>query len=166
MKIIVDSLPYDSSSCPFNFADSWGYSLCPCRNDVDKCPMYWGLNKMFSDDNPRQCERFIEYRKFIELRKGTPILNRKDLLRLKENAGGTKERDICYCKGDKCKCDIYPDIKQKALKEKQSKPNAKQKDNNLKHIKESLEFYLDSHEENGVVYIPKFIVEKIIKELK
>lgn len=35
-----------------------------------------------------------------------------------------------------------------------------------KHIKESLEFYLDSHEENGVVYIPKFIVEKIIEELK
>lgn len=45
---------------------------------------------MFSDDNPRQCERFIEYRKFIELRKGTPILNRKDLLRLKENAGELK----------------------------------------------------------------------------
>mgnify|MGYP007128544785 FL=1 len=20
---------------------------------------------------------------------------------------GTKERDICYCKGDKCQCDIY-----------------------------------------------------------
>lgn len=60
MKIIIDSLPYDSSSCPFNFADSWGYSLCPC-----------------------------------------------------------------YCKGDKCKYDIYPDIKQKALKEKQSKQNAK-----------------------------------------
>lgn len=107
MKIIVDSLPYDSSSCP--------------------------------------SQRFVE---------------------IEGECWGTKERDICYCKGDKCKCDIYPDIKQKALKEKQSKQNAKQKDNNLKHIKESLEFYLDSNEENGVVYIPKFIVEKIIEELK
>lgn len=64
MKIIVDSLPYDKSSCPF--ADS-----CPCKMDADICPMYWSLSKIFSDDNPRQCERFIEYREFIELRKGT-----------------------------------------------------------------------------------------------
>lgn len=63
MKILVDSLPYDKYSCPF--ADS-----CPRKVNEDKCPMYWSLNKMFSDDNPRQCELFIEYRKFIELRKG------------------------------------------------------------------------------------------------
>lgn len=49
---------------------------------------------------------------------------------------------------------------------KEFKQNAKQKDKNLNHIKESLEFYLDSHEENGVVYIPKFIVKKMIEELK
>lgn len=78
---------------------------------------------------------------------------------------GTPERDICYCKGDKCKCDIYPYVKQKALEEKERRQNAKQKDKNLKHIKESLEFYLNSHEENGVVYIPKFMVEKMIGEL-
>ena len=69
MKILVDNLPYDKSSCPFNFADSWGYSLCPCRNNEEKCPMYWNLSKIFSDDNPRQCEWFIEYYKFMELRK-------------------------------------------------------------------------------------------------
>ncbi len=69
MKIIVDSLPYDRSSCPFNFTDSYGYSLCPCRMDEEKCPTYWNVNKIFSDDNPHQCERFIEYRKFMELRK-------------------------------------------------------------------------------------------------
>lgn len=63
---------------------------------------------------------------------------------------GTKERDICYCKGDKCQCDIYPHVKQKALEEKELKQKERQKDNNLKHIKESLEFYLNSHEENGV----------------
>lgn len=61
MKILVDSLPYDRSSCPF--ADS-----CPCRSNEDKCPAYWKLKKIFSVDNPHQCERFIEYREFMELR--------------------------------------------------------------------------------------------------
>ena len=23
---------------------------------------------------------------------------------------GTPERDICYCKGDRCRCDYYPHI--------------------------------------------------------
>lgn len=91
-----------------------------------------------------------------------PYLESKSFVEIKGECWGTKERDICYCKGDKCQCDIYPHVKQKALKEKE----LKQKDNNLKHIKESLEFYLDSHEENGVVYIPKFMVEKMIEELK
>lgn len=58
MKILVGGLPYDGS-CPF--ADS-----CPCRTDEEKCPMHWNLSKIFSDDNPRQCEQFIEYRKFME----------------------------------------------------------------------------------------------------
>lgn len=58
MKILVDSLPYDRYSYPF--ADS-----CPCRMDEDKCPRYWNLGKILSDDNSRQCERFIEYRKFM-----------------------------------------------------------------------------------------------------
>jgi len=37
--------------------------------------------------------------------------------------------------------------------------------NSLKNqdkIKETLKYYLDINEENGVVYIPKFIIEKII----
>ena len=32
----------------------------------------------------------------------------------------------------------------------------------LEEIKEKLKFYLDTNEENGVVYIPKFFVEKIV----
>lgn len=79
---------------------------------------------------------------------------------------GTPERDTCHCGGDRCQCDIYPHVKEKALKEKELKQNTKQKDKNLKYIKESLEFYLNSHEENGVVYIPKFMVEKMIEELE
>lgn len=79
---------------------------------------------------------------------------------------GTKERDSCNCKGDKCRCGIYSYVKKKALKEEQIKQNIKQKDKNLNRIKESLEFYLDTHEENGVVYIPKFMIEKMIEEFK
>ena len=33
---------------------------------------------------------------------------------------------------------------------------------NQDKIKEDLKYYLDTNEENGVVYIPKFIIEKII----
>ena len=30
-------------------------------------------------------------------------------------------------------------------------------------IKKDLKYYLDTNEENGVVYIPKFVIEKIVK---
>lgn len=30
------------------------------------------------------------------------------------------------------------------------------------HIKNTLKYYLDINEENGVVYIPKFVIEKIV----
>ena len=30
---------------------------------------------------------------------------------------GTKERDVCSCKGDETKCDFYPKVREKALKE-------------------------------------------------
>jgi hypothetical protein len=33
---------------------------------------------------------------------------------------------------------------------------------NINHIKKALKYYLDTNEENGVVYIPKFVIEKII----
>lgn len=95
-----------------------------------------------------------------------PYTESKRFVEIEGECWGTKERDICYCKGDKCQCDIYPYVKQKALKEEQSKQNIKQKTKNLKSLKESLEFYLDSCEENGVVYIPKFMIEKMIEEFK
>lgn len=72
---------------------------------------------------------------------------------------GTKERDTCHCKGDKSQCDFYPYIKQTALKEKQSKKGKVD-------IIRTLQHYLDFNEEKGVVYIPKFVVEKMIEELK
>lgn len=95
-----------------------------------------------------------------------PYLELKRFVEFDGECWGTKEREICFCKGDKCKCDVYPYIKEKALEEKERKQNAEQKDNALKHIKESLEFYLDSYKECGVIYIPNCIVEKMIEELK
>lgn len=35
----------------------------------------------------------------------------------------------------------------------------------IKKVKSCLEFYLDNNEENGVVFIPKFVVENRIKEM-
>jgi hypothetical protein len=32
----------------------------------------------------------------------------------------------------------------------------------LEEIKKDLKYYLDTNEENGVVYIPKFVIEKIV----
>lgn len=34
--------------------------------------------------------------------------------RLVSRCNGTKERDVCSCKGDKTKCDFYPEIRKKA----------------------------------------------------
>lgn len=72
---------------------------------------------------------------------------------------GTKEKDRCNCKGDKCKCDFYPYVKQKALKEKQSKRGKVD-------IVRTLQHYLDFNEENGVVCIPKVTIERMIEDLK
>ena len=65
MKIIVDELPYYGESCPFDFGGSWGYELCPYRNDEEKCPQYWSKEKVCSPNNPGECERLIEYDEFI-----------------------------------------------------------------------------------------------------
>lgn len=32
----------------------------------------------------------------------------------------------------------------------------------LDNIKKTLKHYLDTNEENGVIYIPKFVIEKIV----
>lgn len=93
----------------------------------------------------QKCECYHEVERGIH----NPYLNQR--LVIKEGqCWGTRERDICHCKGDKCKCGIYSYVKKKALKEEQSKQNIKQKDKNLNHLKESLEFYLDTQEINEI----------------
>lgn len=37
-------------------------------------------------------------------------------------------------------------------------------DKKIKKVVEDLKYYLDTNEENGVVYIPKFVVEKIVND--
>ena len=34
--------------------------------------------------------------------------------------------------------------------------------NTIEEIQKDLKYYLDTNEENGVVYIPKFVIEKIV----
>ena len=60
MKFLVDSLPYYGDDCPFNHGDSWGYELCPYRNNKDECPRYWDKEFICSGDNPHQCPQLIE----------------------------------------------------------------------------------------------------------
>ena len=35
----------------------------------------------------------------------------------------------------------------------------------LKRLKDGLKYYLDTHEEKGVVYIPKFVMQNFVKEM-
>ena len=35
----------------------------------------------------------------------------------------------------------------------------------LEEIKKDLKYYLDTNEENGVVYIPRFAIEKIVNSI-
>ena len=35
----------------------------------------------------------------------------------------------------------------------------------IDNIKKTLKYYLDINEENGVVYVPKFVIEKIINNI-
>ena len=35
----------------------------------------------------------------------------------------------------------------------------------LKKVKDDLKYYLDNNEENGVVYIPKFVINNLVKEM-
>ena len=43
------------------------------------------------------------------------------LCRVKQECWGTRERDECSCDGDRTKCDFYPEIREKVLKEIESK---------------------------------------------
>lgn len=41
----------------------------------------------------------------------------------------------------------------------------KHQKSDIEKLTETLKYYLDTNEENGVVYIPKFVVEKRLKEI-
>lgn len=79
---------------------------------------------------------------------------------------GTKERDECNCKGDRCKCDFYPEVRTRAKGEYNAKAKIVKDYNAKQYTLETLKWYLDIGEENGVVHIPKFMCEKMIEELK
>ena len=58
---------------------------------------------------------------------------KKGLVRV-YRCNGTKEREICTCGGDQCKCSEYPEIKAKALKEEANRKMAKKIDNFNKYV--------------------------------
>lgn len=66
MKFIVDSLPYNMNNCPFHYMDSWGYTLCPYKDNKTKCPRYWDIHFIYSDYNPHECNYLIEFDKFLK----------------------------------------------------------------------------------------------------
>ena len=41
----------------------------------------------------------------------------KPVLVKRSVCNGTRERDICSCCGDRTRCDFYPEVREKALKE-------------------------------------------------
>lgn len=86
--------------------------------------------------------------------------------RLISICNGTKERDECYCKGNRAKCDFYSEVREKALKHYEEENKKLKNEKTRKYIIDILKYYLNTNEENGVVYVPKFIIEKLIEELK
>ena len=109
----------------------------------------------------KKCEAYHTRERYIY----DPYITTMKYTVIEGECWGTMERDTCYCNGDKCQCDIYPHVKEKALKEKELKQNAKQKDKKITHVIDTLTFCLGSQERDGMVYIPKFMVEKMIEEL-
>lgn len=60
-----------------------------------------------------KCNCYLDDRYLVDY---TPFM--KPIYKTVAVCNGTKERDICSCGGDKTKCDFYPEVKEKALKEK------------------------------------------------
>lgn len=91
----------------------------------------------------------------------SPYFESRGLVVKEGECQGTPEKDICYCKGDKCQCDVYPEVRAKAREEKYIED--KRKGNEC--AADILKFCLTSRERDGMVYIPKRILEKIIEVL-
>lgn len=94
-----------------------------------------------------------------------PYLQSQRFVEIEGECWGTPERDTCHCGGDRCQCDIYPLVKEKALKEKQQQERKKQHTKNIAHVVDVLKFCLTSQERDGMVYIPKSMIEKVIEAL-
>lgn len=90
-----------------------------------------------------------------------PLLQQKRFIEYDGECWGTKERDICNCKGDRCRCDFYPEVRIKAQQEEHIKNERKGNE----RAADILKFCLTSQERDGMVYIPKRILEKIIEAL-
>jgi hypothetical protein len=103
----------------------------------------------------KKCESYHTRERYIY----NPYITTMKYTIVEGECWGTPERDTCHCGGDRCQCDIYPHVKEKALKEKQSKRGKVD-------IVRTLQHYLDFNEEDRFVCIPKVTIERMLKELK
>ena len=60
--------------------------------------------------------------------------------RLISICNGTKERDVCSCKGDRAKCDFYPEIREKALKDCKEENKKLKSNRTRKYIIDTLKY--------------------------
>lgn len=60
------------------------------------------------------------------------------------------------------KIDFVSELETYKIKAEMSEQKCDRTLKELYGIKKDLEYYLNTNEENGVVYIPKFVVEKIV----
>ena len=63
-------------------------------------------------------------------------------------------------RGLRAKCNLIDDVMDDSLKEVYV--SLGRIAYTLEEIKKNLKYYLDTNEENGIVYIPKLIIEKIV----
>lgn len=67
------------------------------------------------------------------------------------HCNGTRERDICYCNGDRLHCTHYPEVIKEA-KEKQEIEDLKKNKNNIKDIRKELEITKQFIKENNLEF--------------
>lgn len=80
-----------------------------------------------------------------------------DILTVLHCAGGVKSPPCESCLYNNYS---YPDCQRHAVIDALDLIRKQQAE--FDNIKNDLKYYLDTNEENGVVYIPKFVVEKLI----
>lgn len=76
-----------------------------------------------------------------------------------------KALEGCWLEGNCEHCLMKKDNKCKAILRQTALDLIKRQKAEIEKIKKDLKHYLDTNEENGVVYLPKFIVKKMVGDV-